>query len=48
MSGGRDNTKNYLEVEKSGLTNSKNLKELLQYRVKGGDENVEKQFQNAP
>lgn len=48
MSSGRDNTKNYPEVEKSGLTNSKNLKKLLQYRVEGGDENVEKQFQNAP
>ena len=48
MRGHKSSTKNYPEVGKKGLTNSRNFVELLMYRVRVGDKTLKNHLQNDP
>ena len=44
----RDSAKNHPEIGKSSITNSGNLVQLLQCRVRGENKTIENHLQNAP
>ena len=47
VTGSQRSWKNQLELGESGLTNTGNFIDLLNYRIKGGDKRPENHFQSA-